>query len=172
MKKKKKGLQGDTRSYAATTPSIGREPKSFAGPTRTGTDSTERREPATIDVCRGDCLKGGDHRQGFNPTKPATQTRGLPPVPSRTHTPMPPGRPLRTQCGRKAPAVLRYTPPRQVPGVSERHLCIPGCPKSARPSTCTVHRPATLPPTTRPKATARPLPAFCCHCCCTPAPAC
>ena len=66
----------------------------FVGPARTGTDSTGRIVPDTTGVNKGDCLKGGDHGQGSNPKEPATQTRGLPPVPSQTHTPMPPGRPL------------------------------------------------------------------------------
>ena len=37
----------------------------FAGPARTGTDSKVRGEPATTDIYRGDCSKGGDHRHDW-----------------------------------------------------------------------------------------------------------
>jgi len=48
----------------------------------------------------------------------------------------------------------------------------PGCPKSARPSICTIPSQQHCLPKTRPKATAWPLPVSCCLCCCTPALAC
>ena len=92
--KKKKGLQGLTSNYVATNPSSGREQRTLCRACKDGTNNTERREPDTTGIHRGGCLKGGDHGQDSNPKEPATQTRGLPPVPSRTHTPMPPGRPL------------------------------------------------------------------------------
>lgn len=68
--------------------------------------------------------------------------------------------------------MLRYTPPRQVPGVPERHLLYTGLPQASAPKHLHRFQAATLPPQTRPKANARPLPVFCCPCCCTPAMTC
>lgn len=86
-----RGLQATT---SQRTPAAEGNKGTLCRACKDGTDSTERREPDTTGIHRGDCLKGGDHGQDSNPKEPATQTRGLPPVPSQTHTPMPPGRPL------------------------------------------------------------------------------
>ena len=76
-RRRRKGLQGLTSNYVATNPSSGREQRTLCRACKDGTDSTERREPDTTGIHRGDCLKGGDHGQDSNPKEPATQTRGL-----------------------------------------------------------------------------------------------
>jgi hypothetical protein len=88
-----------------------------------GTHSTERREPNTTSICRRDCLKGGDHGQCSTPEKHATQTGGLPPVRNRTHTPNSPGQHTSEHSVEGWLKLCCDTPPpRQVPGVPERHL--------------------------------------------------
>jgi len=66
---------GCASDYVATKPSFGRKGKVLCRTRMEGTHSTERREPNTTGICRGDCLKGGDHGQYSTPEKHATQTR-------------------------------------------------------------------------------------------------
>ena len=99
-----------------------------------GTHSTERREPNTTSICRRDCLKGGDHGQCSTPEKHATQTGGLPPVRNRTHTPNSPGQHTSEHSVEGWLKLCCDThPPRQVPGVPERHLLYTRLPQVSVP---------------------------------------
>jgi hypothetical protein len=137
-----------------------------------GREQTARKgeNPTPTGVCRGDCLKGGDHGHDSNPIEPATQTRGLPPKNQPNAHPHAPGATTSEHnVEGRLQLCCKTHPQDRCPACRSGTLCIPGCPKSAHPSGCIAQHLATLPPTTRPKATTRPLPVSCCLCCCTPA---
>jgi hypothetical protein len=159
MKKKKKGLPGALKQLRCNEPQPRKgttEP--FAGPDNGGNRQHRKERTRHLrSLQRGLSERRGPQAKTPTPQSLPHRQEGFHPFQPNTHFPKPRGDNFWTHCGRKAPAVLRYTPPRQVPGVPEWHLGIPGCPESARPSICPVPSPATLPPKTRPKATARPL---------------
>jgi hypothetical protein len=137
---KKKGVTGGTHATTLQrTPATQGNKEPFAGSETAGTDSTERREPGISGVCGGDCLKGGDHRQRLQPHR-ASHTDKRASTLSKPNTHCHASRPTASEHSVEGKLQLCCDthPQDRCPACRSGTLGIPGCPKSARPSICTI----------------------------------